>query len=375
MSPLRVGVIFGGPSPEHDVSILTGLQVLRKLPQVPGVASVSALYWTKHGQWFLVPPNLEARDFLQGNPPKAQPLSLQVGADAGFALRKSGRFGGKEGPLGVEIALNCCHGGPGEDGTLQGVLDLVGLPYTGPTAAGALLGMDKLAFRALAGSAWLQMLPLMPLFRTSSPPNFDGPYILKPRFGGSSIGVEVVPDFDSAVARLSANPHVRRGAVLEPYQDGFFDLQVAVRTWPELQVSAVERPIRTTAQAEILDYSDKYVGGEGMTTAPRELPARIRPELEQSIKAVAGEVARLLDVRGVARIDFLSDGETAYVNEINTIPGSLARYLWIDPPLSFETLLSDMLTEATQRPSVVFSVAGSDGSVLKGAGAIGRKLG
>ncbi|MGH9295893.1 MAG: hypothetical protein ACRD0B_11225, partial [Acidimicrobiales bacterium] len=138
---------------------------------------------------------------------------------------------------------------------------------------------------------------------------------------------------------------------------------------------AIERPLRATGGGEILGYADKYVGPEGMTTAPRELPARIAPELERQLRTVATEVAYLVGVRGVARIDFLSDGEALYVNEVNTIPGSLARHLWIDPPVPFTSLLIDLLGEAIARPATNLSAAGADGSVLRGAGLISGKLG
>ncbi|HXY45897.1 MAG TPA: hypothetical protein VEH29_17050 [Acidimicrobiales bacterium] len=370
----RIAVVFGGPSPEHDVSILTGLQVLRGFNQVPNIGELHSFYWTKTGEWFEVPPNLEASAFVQGVPAGAGPLRLVVGAGGGFFAQRGGRFGSKEQLIEVDAVLVCCHGGPGEDGSLQGALDLIGIPYTGPNLAGALIGMDKLVFSAMAASAWLQMLPRVLLSETVPPPSFPGPYIVKPRFGGSSIGVEVVADYETARARLRVNPHLKRGAVLEPYQPELFDLQIAVRLWPEVQLSAIEKPLRSRA-GEILAYSDKYVGPEGMTTAPRELPARISPELEREIRTVAPEVAHLVGVRGVARIDFLSDGEAVYVNEVNTIPGSLARYLWIDPPVPFARLLLDLLGEAIARPSVSFSVAGADGTVLRSAGSIGGKLG
>jgi D-alanine-D-alanine ligase len=374
-APARVGVVFGGPSPEHDVSILTGLQAARGLRGAPNIGEIRSLYWTKNGEWFEAPNGLEASEYVSGAPNGSTPLRLTVGAGGGFVARRSGRFGQKEEPLELDVVVICCHGGPGEDGTLQGVLDLTGIPYTGPTLASALIGMDKLAFSALMASAWLQMLPRVPLLDGSAPPSFPGPYIVKPRFGGSSIGIDVVSDFESARARLRANPHLRRGAVLEPYQPELFDLQIGVRTWPEIQLSAVERPLRTGTGNEILAYSDKYQGAEGMVSAPRELPARISPDLERQIRTVAPEVAALCSVRGIARIDFLSDGEALYVNEINTIPGSLARHLWIDPPLPFPALLLELLGEAIARPSAAFSSAGSDGSVLRGAGSIGGKLG
>ncbi len=372
--PARIGVVFGGPSPEHDVSILTGLQVARALKGAPGIAEIRSLYWTKSGEWFETPAGMEAVEYVSGLPRGSTPLRLVVGAGGGFVARRGGRFGSKEEPLELDVLVICCHGGPGEDGTLQGVLDLCGLVYTGPTLASALIGMDKLAFSALMSTAWLQALPRIALVDGGMAPRFPGPYIVKPRFGGSSIGVEVVSDYESACARLRTNPHLRRGAVIEPYQSELFDLQIAVRTWPDVQLSAIERPLRT-GPGEILEYSDKYVGPEGMAAAPRELPARIPPELEEQIRRVAPEVAALCSVRGVARIDFLSDGDALYVNEVNTIPGSLARYLWIDPPVPFPSLLLELLGEAVARPSTVFSTAGSDGAVLRNAGSIGGKLG
>jgi D-alanine-D-alanine ligase len=223
--------------------------------------------------------------------------------------------------------------------------------------------------------AGIPALARVQLDEQSKEPGFAPPYILKPRFGGSSIGVEVVADFATARARLTANPHLRRGAVLEPYRADLIDLQLAARTWPDFQLSGIERPLRTHSAAEILDYRDKYVGSEGMTSAPRELPAQIAPELEGRIRQLATEVASLVGLRGVARLDFLSDGRDLFVNEVNTIPGSLAKYLWIDPPLPFSSLLADLLAEAIHRPAAAYSSAGSDGSVLRVAGSISSKLG
>lgn len=368
------GVVYGGPSPEHDVSILTGLQTVRALQSIPGVSGCHSLYWSKTGDWFEVPVNLEARHFISGIPEGAQPLRILTGSTGGFLMKK-GRFASKDDVLPVDVVVNCCHGGPGEDGTLQAVLDLAGIPYTGPTAAGAGLGMDKLAFGAMVAAAWLPMLPRLPLSEDSPAPGFPGPYIVKPRFGGSSIGIEVVADVQTAKARLRSNTHFRRGVVVEPYRDDLYDLQVAVRVWPDLELSAIERPLKRGPGSEILGYADKYSGGEGMASAPRELPAPISPDLERQLRSAATEIALLTGVRGIARIDFLSDGDALFVNELNTIPGSLARYLWIDPKIAFGQLLLDMIGEALARPSFFYSVAGADGSALSGAGSIGSKLG
>jgi D-alanine-D-alanine ligase len=235
--------------------------------------------------------------------------------------------------------------------------------------------MDKLATTGVLAAAGVPTLPRVVLDPAAPEPDFPGPYIVKPRYGGSSIGIDVVKDWSTAQARLTTNVHLRRGAVLEPYRDDLHDLQVAVRTWPTTVLSAVERPLGRKQAAEILDYADKYVGGEGMLSAPRELPARIDPGLERELRQVALLAARLLGARGVNRIDFLSDGRELYLNEINTIPGSLARYLFIDPPLPFGELLVGLAAEAVGRPAAAFSSVGADGSVLREAGAIAAKLG
>ncbi len=367
-----VAVIFGGPSPEHDVSVLTGLQAARGLREVTGGA-VRALFWSKTGEWFEVGDALEAEAFVDGVPRAATPLQFVAAPGAGFT-EPAGRLG-RARPIELDAAIVCCHGGPGEDGTLQASLDLAGVRYSGPSVAGAALGMDKLAFGSVVAGAGLPTLPRVALTPDAEPPDFDGPYIVKPRFGGSSIGIDVVDDFTTAQARLGANPHLRSGAVLEPYRPELTDLQLAVRSWPTVQLSAVERPIRTTAVADILDYRDKYVAGEGMAGAARELPAEIPSELEKALRAAADAIVVLAQVRGVARLDFLSDGSSFFVNEINTIPGSLARYLWVAPPVSFATLLGDLLDEARGRPTHVYSSAGADGSVLRSAGSIAGKLG
>ena len=371
----EVAVIFGGPSPEHDVSVLTGLQAARGLADgtAGATTTVRAVFWSKTGDWFEVDPGLEADAFFEGVPRGATRLQLNAAPGGGFS-EPGGRLG-KARMLEFDAALVCCHGGPGEDGSLQGALDLAGIRYSGPTVAGASLGMDKFAFGAVVAAAGLPTLPRVLLVEGGEVPPFEGPYIVKPRFGGSSIGIDVVQDFATAQARLGANPHLRFGAVLEPYRPDLGDLQIAVRSWPTLELSAVERPIRASAAADILDYRDKYVAGEGMAGANRELPASIPEALEQGLRHAAGSIAALAGVRGVARIDFLSDGHEFVVNEINTVPGSLARYLWVAPPVPFATLLGDLLDEARSRPTHAYSAAGADGTVLRSAGSIAGKLG
>jgi D-alanine-D-alanine ligase len=363
-------VIFGGPSPEHDVSILTGLQAAQALTKAG--QSVTALYWSKTGDWFNVDPALEAKAFDgEPFPAGAQPVRLVASSGGGFIA--SGRLG-RDRPIDIGAALNCCHGGPGEDGSLQAALDLAGIRYTGPSHPAAALGMDKLAFGAVVSADGLPSLPRAVL-TAHGDVVFGGPYIVKPRYGGSSIGIETVADADTARARLGANVHLRAGAVVEPYRPDSYDLNIAVRTWPEVELSAIEKPLRSAAGSDILGYADKYVGGEGMVSAPRELPAAIDGAVADRIRTMARRIVDLAAVRGIARIDFLADGDELYVNEINTIPGSLAKYLWVEPTVPFDRLLLDVLDEAERRPTTHWTVQGADGIALRSAGTIASKLG
>jgi D-alanine-D-alanine ligase len=365
-----IGVVFGGPTPEHDISILTGLLALRELERAG--RDVVGLYWTKTGDFVRVPAGVEANAFVHGVPAGSEPLELRGGAQGGF-VQPAGRFG-KEKPLPLEAAVLATHGGPGEDGTLQGLLDAAGVAYTGPSVAGAALGMDKWAFGSVVAALGLPTLPRILFTATTTSIPFDGPYIAKPRFGGSSIGIDVVQDVATLQARFRTNPHFARGCVVEPYRQDLTDVQIAVRTFPTVALSAIERPIRRSATVEILDYRDKYVGGEGMVSAPREIPAVLPAGQAEVIREAALTLVAAASVRGVARLDFLANDHEVYVNEINTIPGSLSKHLFIDPPLAFLQLLDDLVAEARTFPSHHYSTAGADGVVLQSAGAIAAKL-
>jgi D-alanine-D-alanine ligase len=353
------GVVFGGPSDEHDISILTGLQVSHALKEV------SVFYWSKGGEWFQVEPDAEATDFAEGPPRKARAVTLVPEVGKGFVGKK---------PIPVSAVINACHGGPGEDGTLQGILDLAGIRYTGPGQAASALGMDKFAFGAAMAATGLPTLPraLLASPEQSAPP-FSGPYIVKPRFGGSSIGIEVVDDWPTATALLKASPFYAAGGVVEPYLEESRDLQLAIRTWPALEMSAVEEPIRVGGG--IYSYSQKYLAWGGEVSGGRQLPANLDPATELVLRDLARRVTLAAGLKGICRIDFLERDSEVWVNEVNTIPGSMAAYLWIDPKISRPALFQAMLDEALASPIRRFSVAGADGTALRNAGTISNKLG
>lgn len=351
----RPAVVFGGPSPEHDISVSTGLQAAHVLDDV------YAVYWSLSGRWFLVDPHLEVTDFADGVPRKARELSFVAEPGAGFLHKRK--------PLDVSVLLLACHGAPGEDGTLQGALDLAQLRYTGPGAAASALGMDKYAFGSVMEAAGLPTLPRV-LLGDEAPP-FDPPYIVKPRFGGSSIGIEVVEDHDTALALARTSPNLADGAVVEPFVADSRDLQIGVRTYPELDLSLIEAPVRGEG---ILGYEEKYLAwGESGGRVERRLPADLPADVEARIRDMARRVSGLVGLRSVARIDFLERDGELWVNEVNTIPGSLAAYLW--PDLDRRELLEGMIAEVADRPPRRFTTAGADGVALRSAGSVAAKLG
>jgi len=363
---LKVAVVFGGPSPEHDISILTGLQAARVLGNAG--ADAGLVYWTRQARFEHVPADAEAEDFAGLDRVGLAPLEFTI--PGGFA--EPGRLRSR--PLDISVVLNCCHGGPGEDGSLDSLLRLAGIRVTGPSARSCAASMDKLATTAIAETVGINAIPSIPFEPGAEfAPPFSPPWAVKPRFGGSSIGVEVGVADVATVESLSKVASARSGLVVQPYLDGWIDLNIAVRRFPELQVSAIERPIADG----VYDYATKYLSGaEGMESAARELPAELPPAITETIENAAKTLAAAVQTSGAPRIDFLWDGEnTVLLNEINPIPGAFGMYLW--PPVGVDraTLLSDLLREAESQPLHPGSWnASSDGAALRAASDIAAKL-
>ncbi len=362
--PDQLAVVFGGPSPEHDISILTGLLSERVLRDAG--RDVVPLYWTRTGDWVQCPPSSEAKDFLDGAPRGS--TTLDVLLDTGFQLPKKGLGGAK--PLAIDAALNCCHGGAGENGGLNALFDQLGIPLTGGPAVLATLGMDKLAFGAVLQACGIPTLPRVTL---GAEVPFAGPYIVKPRFGGSSIGIEVVEDLDTARALAKSSVHLRQGVVLEPFSKGAIDLNLAYSTHPTVRVSLLEKPLAPAAAEGIYSYGQKYLQTDGLVAAPRELPAQVAPEVTAEAERLARAVLEVTGIRGLGRLDFLLVDEVLYVNEINTIPGSMSLYLWPSSITAAELLLG-----AVEEARTSFAPAPAPfepGAALRAAGGMAGKLG
>ena len=364
-----MGVVFGGPSPEHDISVLTGLQAARSL--FDNGVDVHCLYWTKSCSWRQVSVTAEAAHFLEPEVEGSTPASFEV--PAGFVERRRRRAK----PVALRTVLNCCHGGPGEDGTLAALLMMAGIRVSGPRPAAAALAMDKLAASATAQSVGV---PTIETVLWSSTIDLAGglperPWVVKPRWGGSSIDVEAGVEDTETIDALARRGVARAGVLVQPYLEGWIDLNVAVRTHPRVQCSAVERPL--LGDAAILGYEEKYLtGGAGMESALRELPANIPETVRVEIIQHAVRLADAMDLTGAPRFDFLWDGGDRVVFcEVNAIPGAWGNYLWRESGVDRTELYNNLLAEADSSVARPHQwIPSSDGRALRMASTIAAKL-
>jgi len=369
MSNSPWAVLFGGPSPEHEISILTGLQAERVLTE--SGASVVPIYWAPSGEWFQVPNGTEAIDYLNGVPKKALPIEVRLSGTPGLYVK------GKK-PLDVDAVLLTLHGGVGEGGGAAALFSLLGIPATGSSLFAGAVGMDKLAFGGLMHVSGVSSLPREALSQVVEP-SFAGPYIVKPRFGGSSIGIEIAEDWETAKAIGKASAHLRVGAVVEPYRPELVDLNIGFRTHPSLQLTAVEKPLRGASGTGLYTYAEKYLSGgagqAGFTSAPREFPAVLADGVAEKAQELATRVAEVTGLTGVVRVDLLLDEATneLFVNEVNSIPGALSLYLWA-PTAPAATVLTDALVEARDKRWALPAGGHGSGAALRAAGGIAGKL-
>ena len=363
-----IGIVFGGSSPEHDISILTGLQAARALAK--GGADIACLYWARDGAWWSVPTSAEATDFLD---PAQQRQAVEFSLPGGFALR--GRLG-RSTPMSFDVILNCCHGGPGEDGTLSALLNLAGLRTTGPSAQTCALFMDKLATSALAVAYGVPTIDTVLWRPTMNAEDLGpGPWVAKPRFGGSSLGIEADIGDVQTLADMAQSGPAKGGLLVQPYLKGWVDLNIAVRGYPGLELSGIERPLKSD-EGGVYGFEDKYLRGEGMQSAPRQLPADIPPDIAGSMREWTTRLAASWGPTGAARVDYLWDGnQDLRLCEINAIPGSWGTYLWAETGITREQLLSDLAAEAIAQPPIPPQwAASSTGAALRAAGSISSKL-
>ena len=361
---LNIGVIIGGPSPEHDISILTGLQAGRVLQEK---YKISIIYWSKDNKWYLNSADLEGEDFLDTKKVTKNSIKIQFNDDSGFYLKKK--------KLEFDVLVNACHGGPGEDGTLQSLLEILNIPYTGPNSSLAQLCMDKYIFTLLLKNSNLPVLDRVLLEDEMEEIEMNSPYILKPRFGGSSIGVEIVKDLETAKSLVKNSNLYTRGAVLEEYLEDSEDYLIAAFGYPELNLSEIEKPIRDSTASGIFNYQDKYLRDGGLEESSRELPAQLNEKEKNEILSLTKKLIELIGIRGVYRVDFLKKEDKIYINEVNSIPGSLSTYLWKNTNLTKLSIIDSIVQEALESSRNKWDSTGSDGVALIKAKDIESKLG
>tara|TARA_B100001123_G_C15269411_1_gene1009708 strand:+ start:471 stop:1562 length:1092 start_codon:yes stop_codon:yes gene_type:complete len=359
----NIGVIFGGPSPEHDISVLTGLQAARILSSE---YNVFALYWSKDNKWYLNEPSLEGKDYLNNKKVMKNSLSLSFERDGGFYLKKK--------KLNIDVLVNACHGGPGEDGRLQSLLDIIGIPYTGPDHILANICMDKYLFTTLLSNKGLPVLDRVLIHDDLIEVDFEPPYIVKPRFGGSSIGVEIVGDLKTAKALIDNSNLYSNGAVVEKYLEGCQDYLLGVMSYPSLSYSEIEKPIVNNNGATIYNYEDKYLRGRGLEDSKRELPANLSGKDNELILSLAKQLVSIIGSKGVMRIDFIKSENNIYINEVNSIPGSFSTYLWSNTDLTKFDILNNIVLEAINAVDYPWQISASDGRALSSADDIQSKL-
>ncbi len=375
----RVAVFFGGRSPEHDVSVVTGLQALEALDQ--DRFSSFPVYVATDGKWFTGDALRNRANYL----PKEAILKTleavrldswpQVDGRGRLLPEKGGGVFGKPKPVEFDVALLAFHGLFGEDGRVQGLLELANVPYTGMRPLGSTVFMDKAATKRVLAGTGIRLLPdallerpasgLMPgaqeIERALSHLLF--PVIVKPLHLGSSIGVARAGNLEEVRGALSVIFRLDTHAIIEPFVENLVEYNVAVRNGARgVETSAIERP---KAQKELLDFKAKYLSGsggsksgtkqpgtisEGMLSLTRELNPPVEIEFAATIHEWAKSCFSVIYGTGAPRIDFLCNSATSelWLNEVNPCPGSFGYYLWQASSLAllFPELLSALIDEA-----------------------------
>ena len=374
-----VGVVFGGESVEHDVSILTGLQFIEGLDHVKYDAL--PIYISENGKWWTGGALLK-RGFYPLNETKEQSLT-QIGLALGKSQNRpaldvweKGFLGKTKDPIPVDIIVPAVHGTMGEDGAMQGLLEAANIPYTGCGIMASSTTINKDFTKTILDKAGLNILPHVLITRpnegeylfeddikTCIEEEMKGvsfPFIVKPRQLGSSVGVAKAYNLEDLMAGLIAAFRLDSAALIEPFVPNLVEYNVAVtKAFGALRVSAIERP---KTEADVLDFSEKYLAGsdggpkldqspsEGMLSLSRDInPKDLSGKDANFIRKSASLAFKLLDLLGCVRVDFLGNAKTKeyWLNEINTIPGSFAYFLWTDAdsPATYQDLSSALIEE------------------------------
>ncbi len=364
--PLTLGVIFGGRSVEHDVSVVTAHQIMRACD--PARYQVVPLYIDRDGRWFTGDILRELKAFQGEVAALAGVQSVVLSPDVrqhGLIVDPfaKGLFA-KAQSVRLDVVFPAVHGTHGEDGTLQGLLELADIPYVGCGVLASAVANDKWLSKQVLRAAGLPVLDgrLVQRAEWEADPDaviaaicaaFAFPMFVKPATLGSSIGIGRAADADQLRVYLDVAANFDRRILVEPALTDCVEINCAVRSTREgVQASVLEQPV---SWENFLTYEEKYLrGGEGMKSADRIIPAPISEALTVRIRELAVRAFDSIDGRGIARLDFLArpDQDEVVLNEINTMPGSLALYLWRESGLSAGAVIDALVDNAQQAHAV-----------------------
>jgi len=373
----RVAVFLGGRSPEHDVSVITGLQALKAVDQER--FAPFPVYISPRGEWFVGQALEERRNYLPDANLRSEltEVTLSLGEPGrGLLLPKRSGLFTRRAPIEFDVALLAFHGLGGEDGQIQGFFETANLPYTGMRTLASAVLMDKPATKRLLRGLDIPLLPYAVVTRGSAGlPSADAisalignmgfPCIVKPAHLGSSIGVGKAEDMEELRALLPAIFRLDRQAIVEPFVPNLVEYNLGVaRIDGAVRTSAIEKPKRAE---ELLDFRQKYMSGgdnksggksagessEGMLSLTREINPALPPEFEADLRRWAVAAFEAVDGTGAPRVDFYCNEATGevWLNEVNPCPGSFGYFLWeaAAPPVRFTALLSLLIDEALAR--------------------------
>lgn len=375
----KIAVFFGGRSPEHDVSVISGLQVLSALDL--SLYDAFPVYISPDGAWYIGDILRKRENYLlnAGTLKQVTEVTLDIKAVRGGVLipKKSPLFGAPK-PITFDLAMPIFHGLYGEDGNIQGLFELANIPYTGMRTKASALLMDKVTSKHIFKALDIPTLPFAAIKRPRQgylvpEEEIDAalkplgyPCILKPANLGSSIGVAKVNNAEEAKACLPAIFEFDDAAIAEPFVENLVEYNVAVsKLSNKITTSAIERP---KASDELLDFKQKYMSGgskggnklsgvkdgarvsEGMLSLTREINPNISEEMEKNFRSWAERMFDAIDGAGAPRIDFIGNSQTGeyWMNEVNPCPGSVGYFLWeaAQNPILFTDFLSLMIAEA-----------------------------
>lgn len=365
---VRVGLVYGGRSGEHEVSLQTALAVLKSFDY--SKYELIPFYITKTGQWrsgplLQAPPSAVAE--LQFNGAGAEGADGGKAAAAGSTLAPllqgmSERALSEEGAAvdgkAIDVMFPLLHGTFGEDGTIQGLFEMAGLPYVGAGVLASAVGMDKAAMKTMFAQAGLPQVGYRYFTRYQWNRDQEGelagieeslgyPCFVKPANLGSSVGVSKARNRSELISAIQEALRYDRKVVVEEFVDAR-EIEVSVLGNDDPRASV---PGEIVSSGEFYDYKAKYIDGKSVMVIPAEIP----PETAQSIREMAVRAFLSIDGSGLCRADFFvrrSDG-AVFINEVNTLPGftpfSMYPLMWKESGVSYAELLDTLIRLAIER--------------------------